>query len=73
MPISSSVPRNNIMAIEDAGKRTMEFVVLFITNVFDEPEFHWLSNPYASENKERYRISEAGARVFFWWPEKGNE
>ncbi|MFX3636674.1 MAG: sacsin N-terminal ATP-binding-like domain-containing protein [Candidatus Pristimantibacillus sp.] len=61
------------MAIEDAGKRTKEFVVLFITNVFDKPEFHWLSNPYASANKERYRIYEAGARVFFRWPEKGKE
>ncbi len=56
-------------AIEDASKRTKEFVVLFITNVFDKPEFHWLSNPYASANKERYRILEAGARVYFRWPE----
>lgn len=60
-------------AIEDASKRTKEFVVLFITNVFDKPEFHWLSNPYAGANKELYRIVEAGARVFFRWSEKGKE
>lgn len=56
-------------AIEDASKRTKEFVVLFITNVFDKPEFHWLSNPYSSANKDRYRILEAGARVYFRWSE----
>lgn len=52
-------------AIEDSGKRNTEFVIMFVTDVFECPRLHWLPNPYSTKGKELFTIKEAGARVSF--------
>ncbi|KAB7672557.1 sacsin N-terminal ATP-binding-like domain-containing protein [Bacillus sp. B1-b2] len=52
-------------AFDDSKKRNVEYMIAFITNVFENPEIYWLPNPYSNKGKSVFNIKDAGVRISF--------
>lgn len=52
-------------AFEDSKKKNIEYMIVFITNVFENPEIYWLPNPYSNKGKSVFNIKDAGVKISF--------
>ncbi len=52
-------------AFDDSKKRNVEYMIAFITNLFENPEIYWLPNPYSNKGKAVFNIKDAGVRISF--------